>query len=66
MSDVEQENVNVQETVKTLRTQMAAMQTAIEGQSSMSIFRPKTFTGLCYDDVIGFISIFERYSKFYN
>lgn len=64
----EQDNTNaqVQETVEGLRTQLTAMQAAIEGQTSSSLFRPKTFSGLGYDDVTDFISKFERYCKFYN
>ncbi len=64
----EEDNVNVQvhESVEGLRTQLVAMQAAIEGQTSSSIFRPKTFSGLGYDDVTDFISKFERYCKFYN
>ena len=58
------ENVNVEETVETLRTQMAAVQAAIEGQSSSSFFRPKSFSGLSCEDIIDFIERFERYSKF--
>ena len=59
-------NVNVEETVETLRTQMAAMQAAIEGQSLSSFFCPKRFSGLSYEDVTDFIERFERYSKFYG
>ncbi|XP_028417213.1 uncharacterized protein LOC114541496 [Dendronephthya gigantea] len=57
---------NVEETVESLRTQMAAMQAAIEGQSSSSFFRPKSFSGFSYEDITDFIERFERYSKFYN
>ena len=59
------ENVKVEETVETLRTQMAAMQAAIEGQSASSFFRPTSSSGLSYDDVNDLIERFERYSKFY-
>ena len=59
-------DVHVGETVETLKTQMAAMQAAIEGQSSSSFFRPKSFCGLSYEDVTDFIERFERYSKFYS
>ena len=60
------ENVKVEETVETLRTQMAAMQAAIEGQSASSFFRPKSSSGLSHDDVNDLIERFERYSKFYG
>ena len=56
-------DVHVGETVETLKTQMAAMQAAIEGQSSSSFFRPKSFCGLSYEDVTDFIERFERYYK---
>ena len=59
-------DVHVGETVKTLKSQMAAMQAAIEGQSSSSFFRPKSFSGLSYEDVTDFIERFERYSKLYS
>ena len=59
-------DVLVGETVETLKTQMAAMKAAIEGQSSSSFFRPKSFSGLSYEDVTDFIERFERYSKFYS
>lgn len=59
-------NANVEETVETLRTQMVAMQTAIEGQSASSFFRPKTYSGFSHEDVTDFIERFERYAKFYN
>ena len=59
-------NVQVQETVEGLRTQLAAMQAAIEGQMSSSLFPPKTFSDLVYDDVTDFISKFECYCIFYN
>ena len=45
-------DVLVGETVETLKTQMAAMQAAIEGQSSSSFFRPKSFSGLSYEDAL--------------
>ena len=51
-------DVHVGETVETLKTQMAAMQAAIEGQSS-SFYRPKCFSGLLYEDVTDFIERFE-------
>ena len=38
-------DVLVGETVETLKTQMAAMQAAIEGQSSSSFFRPNLLVG---------------------
>ena len=57
--------MHVGETVEMLKTQMAAMQAAIEGQSSSSFFRPKSFSGLSYEDVTDF-ERFERDSKFYS
>ena len=59
-------NVNVEETVEALRTQMAAVQAAIQGQSSSSFFCPKRFSGLTYEDVIKLLERFERYRKFYG
>ena len=59
-------NVQVQETVEGLRTQLAAMEAAIKGPMSSSLFPPKTFSDLGYDDVTDFITKFECYCIFYN
>ncbi len=42
MAEEDNANVQVHESVEGLRGQLVAMEAAIEGQTSSSIFRPKT------------------------
>ena len=53
-------------TVNDLRTQLTAVQAAIEGNSQASMFKPRPFTGALSEDVNEWLAKFERFARFYS
>ena len=56
----------IEEAVNNLQTQLTAVQAAIEGNSQVSLFKPRAFSGALHEDVQEWLAKFERFAKFYS
>ena len=56
----------IEATVNNLQTQLTAVQAAIEGNSQISMFKPRPFSGALHEDVNEWTAKFDRFAKFYN
>ena len=53
-------------TVNDLRTQLTAVQAAIEGNSQASMFKPRPFTAALSEDANEWLAKFESFARFYS
>ena len=63
---MEDQNDNFAATIDHLQTQMTAVQAALEGNSQITVIKPRPFNGLPSEDLNEWLLKIKRFAKFYN